>query len=123
MRNYGQHNATLCGVRLARYEITITMDDDLQHPPEEIHFLLTKLGEGYDVVYGVPRQLPQGFWRNQVTKYTKIILANTMGISSVRNMSAFRAFRTGLRGALPSSEAPTRSSTFYYLGEHRASQP
>ncbi len=124
MRNYGQHNATLCGVRLARYEITITMDDDLQHPPEEIHFLLTKLGEGYDVVYGVPRQLPQGFWRNQVTKYTKIILANTMGISSVRNMSAFsRFFAQAFAARLPSSEAPTRSSTFYYLGEHRASQP
>ena len=36
MRNYGQHNALLCGVRAARYEIMITMDDDLQHPPEEI---------------------------------------------------------------------------------------
>jgi glycosyltransferase involved in cell wall biosynthesis len=35
MRNYGQHNATLCGVRAARYEITVTMDQDLQHPPEE----------------------------------------------------------------------------------------
>jgi len=106
MRNYGQHNATLCGVRLARYEITITMDDDLQHPPEEIHLLLTRLGEGYDVVYGVPRQLPQGFWRNQVTKYTKIVLANTMGISSVRNMSAFRAFRTDLRGAFAEFRSP-----------------
>ena len=35
-RNFGQHNATLCGIRAARYEICITMDDDLQHPPEEI---------------------------------------------------------------------------------------
>ena len=39
MRNYGQHNATLCGVRAAQYEITITMDQDLQHPPEEIPIL------------------------------------------------------------------------------------
>ncbi|MBE3116355.1 glycosyltransferase family 2 protein, partial [Candidatus Bathyarchaeota archaeon] len=52
MRNYGQHNALLCGVRAARYETTITMDDDLQHPPEEIIKLLEKLAEGYDVVYG-----------------------------------------------------------------------
>jgi glycosyltransferase involved in cell wall biosynthesis len=44
MRNYGQHNATLCGVRAARYEIIITMDDDLQHPPEEIPLLLAKAG-------------------------------------------------------------------------------
>lgn len=32
MRNYGQHNATLCGVREARFEITVTMDQGLQHP-------------------------------------------------------------------------------------------
>ena len=36
MRNYGQHNALLCGIRAARFEILVTMDDDLQHPPEEI---------------------------------------------------------------------------------------
>ena len=36
MRNYGQHNALLCGIRAARCEITVTMDDDLQNPPEEI---------------------------------------------------------------------------------------
>lgn len=32
MRNYGQHNALLCGIRAAKYEIIVTMDDDLQHP-------------------------------------------------------------------------------------------
>ena len=61
MRNYGQHNATLCGIREARYEVVVTMDQDLQHPPEEIPSLLAKLEEGYDVVYGSPRKLPQGF--------------------------------------------------------------
>src|SRR4051812_28996110 len=35
MRNYGQHNALLAGIRAARYNLTVTMDDDLQHPPEE----------------------------------------------------------------------------------------
>src|SRR5574340_65465 len=75
MRNYGQHNATLCGVRAARYEITVTMDDDLQHPPEEIHRLIAGLNDGCDVVYGAPRKLPQGFWRNQITKLTKRLLA------------------------------------------------
>jgi len=36
MRNYGQHNALLCGIRAARFEILVTVDDDLQHPPELI---------------------------------------------------------------------------------------
>jgi glycosyltransferase involved in cell wall biosynthesis len=35
MRNYGQHNALLCGIRAARYGVIVTMDDDLQHPVSE----------------------------------------------------------------------------------------
>src|SRR5438067_5145536 len=35
-RNYGQHNALLCGIRSAQYAIVLTLDDDLQHAPEEI---------------------------------------------------------------------------------------
>ena len=54
MRNYGQHNALLCGIRAAKHEVVVTMDDDLQHPPETIHILLEKLKEGADVVYGSP---------------------------------------------------------------------
>ena len=52
MRNYGQHNALLCGIRAAHNEIIVTIDDDLQNPPNEVPKLLTKLSEGYDVVYG-----------------------------------------------------------------------
>jgi glycosyltransferase involved in cell wall biosynthesis len=39
-RNYGQHNAVLCGIRAARYDVIVTMDDDLQHPVSEIAPLL-----------------------------------------------------------------------------------
>ena len=53
-RNYGQHNALLCGIRAARGQILVTLDDDLQNPPEEIPKLLAKMGEGWDVVYGTP---------------------------------------------------------------------
>ena len=60
MRNYGQHNALLCGIRAAKYETIVTMDDDLQHPPEEIPGLLDKLAEGYDVVYGTPPKAQHG---------------------------------------------------------------
>ncbi len=107
MRNYGQHNATLCGIRTARYEVIITMDQDLQHPPEEIPLLLAKLEEGYDVVYGTPRKLPQGFWRNVMTASIKWILAKVIGLPSVRNVSAFRAFRTNLRDAFANFQSPS----------------
>ena len=107
MRNYGQHNATLCGVRLARYEVTVTMDQDLQHRPEDISLLLAKLEEGYDVVYGAPRKLPQGFLRNLMTATIKQILAGVIGLPSVRNVSAFRAFRTNLREAFANFQSPS----------------
>ncbi len=107
MRNFGQHNATLCGVREARFEVTITMDDDLQHPPEEIPVLLAELEKGYDVVYGAPRRMPQGFLRNCLTRFIKNLLARIMGIPSVRNISAFRAFRTHLRQAFDNFSGPS----------------
>ncbi len=107
MRNYGQHNATLCGVREARYELIVTMDQDLQHPPEDISLLLEKINEGYDVVYGAPKKLPQGFFRNLLTSAVKTILANVMGVPSVRNISAFRMFRASLKSAFEDFQAPT----------------
>lgn len=52
MRNFGQQNALLCGFQHAQGMFIITMDDDLQHPPEEIPKLMAKIEEGYDVVIG-----------------------------------------------------------------------
>jgi glycosyltransferase involved in cell wall biosynthesis len=51
-RNFGQHNATLCGFHHANGEYVIILDDDLQHPPEEIPKLIDKIKNGYSGVYG-----------------------------------------------------------------------
>jgi len=96
MKNYGQHNATLCGMRIAKNEITITMDDDLQHRPEDIKIMTDKISEGFDVVYGASKRLPQGIVRNLFTKFTKWMLGLIMGRYSVKHISAFRAFKTNL---------------------------
>ena len=93
MRNYGQHNALLCGIREARYDVIVTIDDDLQHPPEEIPKLLAKLAEGYDVVYGTPEQEQHGFGRDLASWVTKLALQSVMGAEIARKVSAFRAFR------------------------------
>ena len=99
MRNYGQHNALLCGVRAARCDLIVTMDDDLQHPPEEIPRLLDKLAEGYDVVYGTPKEDRHSPWRALASWITKLALQSTMGAATARKVSAFRAFRTHVREA------------------------
>ena len=96
-KNYGQHNALLCGIRQAKYEFIVTLDDDLQNPPEEIPILLEKLDQGYDVVYGYPKNEQHGLFRNLASMLTKMALKTTMGISVARHVSAFRVFRTELR--------------------------
>jgi glycosyltransferase involved in cell wall biosynthesis len=93
MRNYGQHNALLCGIRAARYEIIVTMDDDLQHPPEEIPKLLAVLAGGFDVVYGTPEREQHGLGRDFASWVTKLALQNVMGAEVARQVSAFRVFR------------------------------
>ena len=106
MRNYGQHNAILCGLRLARYDLAVTMDDDLQNPPEEIPKLLAELDAGFDVVYGVPSTRQHGFGRNLASEITKVTLSGAMGASAARNASAFRALRTRLRDGFASYQGP-----------------
>ena len=106
MRNYGQHNALLCGIRAARYEIIVTIDDDLQNPPEEIPALLKKLGDEYDVVYGTAREQQHGFLRNAASTITKITLQTAVGAETARSVSAFRAFRTSLRAAFADYRGP-----------------
>jgi undecaprenyl-phosphate 4-deoxy-4-formamido-L-arabinose transferase len=106
MRNYGQHNAVLCGVRQVKYPTLITMDDDLQHPPEEIHKLLEKLDEGYDVVYGIPLKQTHSWWRNIISVLIRRLLAKIMGVSSIRDFASFRAFRTSLRNAFANYQNP-----------------
>ena len=109
MRNYGQHNALLCGIRAARHEVIVTMDDDLQHPPEEIPKLLAKLGEGFDVVYGTPRLEQHGLWRDAASQFTKMALQSATGAKMARNASAFRVFRTSVRNAFAEYRSPFSS--------------
>ncbi len=52
IKNYGQHNANLCGLRHTTGDYVITMDDDLQNPPEEIEYLVAEALRGHDVVFG-----------------------------------------------------------------------
>ena len=99
-RNYGQHNALLGGIRAARYSVVVTLDDDLQNPPEEIGKLIALLDGGADVVYGTPADEQHGFLRDQ-PRITKLALQSAMGAETARNVSAFRAFRT-------SSATPSR---------------
>ena len=109
MRNYGQHNALLCGIRAARHEVIVTMDDDLQQPPEEIPRLLEALDKGYDVVYGTADQEQHGLWRNASSRLTRAVLGMTMGAEVAGLVSAFRAFRASVKPAFAEYRSPLLS--------------
>jgi undecaprenyl-phosphate 4-deoxy-4-formamido-L-arabinose transferase len=106
MRNYGQHNALLCGVRAATGELIVTMDDDLQHRPEDIPALLAALSDDLDVVYGTPAREQHGAARNAASRITKIALQSAMGADTARLVSAFRVFRASLRDSFAESRNP-----------------
>lgn len=100
MRNYGQHNAVLAGILDARNSIVVTMDDDLQHPPEAIPGLVEELRRGLDLVYGVPDHEEHGFWRSLASRWVKAAMAMILGVEHATRISAFRAFRSELAGPL-----------------------
>jgi undecaprenyl-phosphate 4-deoxy-4-formamido-L-arabinose transferase len=96
-RNYGQHNALLAGLARARYEFTVTMDDDLQHRPEELARLIVPLEDPLvDLVYGVAEEEEHGLFRSLASRMVKAALA-AADVPSARDVSALRAFRTDLR--------------------------
>ena len=91
MRNFGQHNALMCGFRHARGRLVVTLDDDLQHPPEEIAKLLAALAEQeLDLVYGCPLGKKHSVWRNVgstvVTSFYRLAFRSTITITSFRAM-------------------------------------
>jgi len=63
-KNFGQHNALMCAFSYAQGDFSITIDDDLQIPPEEIPRLIAEIEKGYDVVYGTYPKKKHSFFRN-----------------------------------------------------------
>jgi undecaprenyl-phosphate 4-deoxy-4-formamido-L-arabinose transferase len=97
-RNYGEHNAVMAGLRHARGAHIITMDDDLQNPPEEVERLLAFAQEsGRDVVYTYYDEKQHSLWRNLGSRFSNwvagFVLDKPKGfyLSSFRCMSAFVA--------------------------------
>lgn len=95
MRNYGQHNTLMCGFRHARGDIVVTLDDDLQNPPEEIPRLLEVVQTGgFDLVYGTYARKRHMLWRNVASAlmngFFRLVFGSPVGLT------AFRAIRRPL---------------------------
>jgi glycosyltransferase involved in cell wall biosynthesis len=91
MRNYGQHNTLMCGLRHARGNLLVTMDDDLQNPPEEIPKLIQTIrGSDLDLVYGQYDTKQHRWWRNigsaVVTLFFRLVFQSPVTVTSFRIM-------------------------------------
>lgn len=109
-RNYGQHSALLAGIRAATYSITVTIDDDLQNPPEEIPRLLTELLEKQlDIVYGRPERVNDKRTRIIGGRVIRILMKTLLGVGQAEAASSFRAFSTRLRDGFSEDMGPNVS--------------
>ena len=98
-RNFGQHNALICGFEYAAGEFIITMDEDLQHTPEDIAKLISRQSEAdYDVVYGKYEERKHSFFRNTTSALLKKIIE--VGIPEIHpDYSAFRVIKSSVAKA------------------------
>lgn len=94
-RNCGQHNALLCGFTYAKGEFVVTMDDDLQHPPEEIEKLVNYLNENekLDAVVGDYETKKHSWYRNIGSKAANVLMSFTENKKMDLQLTSFRLMR------------------------------
>lgn len=92
-RNYGQHAAVFAGFEAARGEIIVTLDADLQNPPEEVPRLVAKMDEGYDVVGTVRQMRRDSLFRRAASRMVNRITARATGVELHDYGCMLRAYR------------------------------
>ena len=94
-KNFGQHNALLAGIIQAKGDVVVTLDDDMQSPPEEIHRLIEGLRGGvWDVAYGKPAKERHSLFRNICSQSVKSLTQYLLGVPYGSSISSFRAFNS-----------------------------
>lgn len=92
LKNYGQHTAVFCGIKRAKGDFLITMDDDLQNPPEEIIKLIHKIYEGYDLVFARFKTKKHSSYRKAGTKIINYLNAKIFNKPKDIVLTNFRIF-------------------------------
>ncbi len=93
MRNYGQHPAIMAGFEHVKGQVVVTLDCDLQNPPEDIPKLLDLIEQGHDVVGGYRSNRHDLAWRRAVSKFSNIVRARITTINMRDHGCMLRAYR------------------------------
>jgi glycosyltransferase involved in cell wall biosynthesis len=93
-KNFGQHNAIMAGIKFAKNDYVVTLDDDFQNPPKEIKKIAEYLiKNNFDLVYGSPIIIQQTFARKLMSKLIRLFLTNILKVRNVNEISSFRIFK------------------------------
>jgi len=96
-RNFGQHNALTCGFSFSSGDYVVTIDDDLQNPPEEIPKLIGEIHRtGLDMVCGTPEARKQSWVRNAGSLAYRWLVSRIFRRAPILQMSNFRIIRKGV---------------------------
>lgn len=107
VKNYGQHNAVLCGFAHSAGDYVITLDDDLQNPPMEIGHLIAKAGSGdYDLVFGRFREKKHSFFRRLGSKLIGFLNQKVFSKPADITLTNFRIIRRDLVERVLSHKTP-----------------
>ena len=103
-RNSGQHNAMMAGLRAASGEVFISMDDDMQTRPSELHKMFRAFDEGYDVVYGAYPEKKESMFRRFGSWVNKMCAVVFLGRPKELKTSSFWIIRKYVRDSIISYE-------------------
>ena len=109
-RNFGQQNALMCGFNYCSGKYIITMDDDLQHSPEDIPVLYNKMLEGYDVVFGSYISKQDKFYKNFGSFLIRKLNHKIFNIKNNLKFSSFRIIKKEII-----EQIRTNNTTFPYI--------
>lgn len=90
-RNFGEHNAVMCGCHFVTADSAVIIDDDFQNPPEEIIQLVRKLLMGYDVVYSYYEQKKHSWFRNLGSNFNDTVATLLLNKPKNLYLSSFKA--------------------------------
>ena len=99
-RNFGQHAAIFAGFEYVRGEYVVTLDADLQNPPEEIPKLVAKMEEGYDAVGGWRKQRHDSLLRRLPSRVVNLIMSRATGVALNDYGCMLRAYRRSVVEAM-----------------------
>lgn len=106
MRNFGQHNAVICGLHYVTGDYVITMDDDLQNPPEEIPKLISKITDGYDVVIGAQKIKQHSSFKNLSSFVIRYLNEKIFNKPKELRLSSYRIFTRAVADEIKALRTP-----------------